>query len=58
MVVEGSTHSTQQDVHIIKVKDRVWSLIETRKQVRPYDFNGRCDLLANPRNNEILTPTL
>ncbi len=56
MVLDGKTHSTQQDVHIIKVKDRKWSLIETKKQVPPYDFGGRCDLSKNPRNTEILVP--
>ena len=35
MVLDGKTHSTQQDVHIIQVKDRKWSLIETKKQVPP-----------------------
>ena len=56
MVLDGKTHSTQQDVHIIQVKDRKWSLIETKKQVPPYDFGGRCNLLANPKNTEILVP--
>jgi urea transport system substrate-binding protein len=56
MVLDGKTHSTQQDVHIIQVKDRKWSLIETKKQVPPYDFAGRCDLVKNPRNTEILVP--
>jgi len=50
MVLDGKTHSTQQDVHIIQVKDRKWSLIETN------DFGGRCNLLANPKNTEILVP--
>ena len=56
MVLDGKTHSTQQDVHIIQVKDRKWTLIETKKQVPPYDFAGRCDLIKNPRNTEILVP--
>jgi branched-chain amino acid transport system substrate-binding protein len=56
MVLDGKTHSTQQDVHIIQVKDRKWHLIETRRQVPPYDFAGRCDLTANPKNTEILVP--
>jgi len=56
MVLDGKTHSTQQDVHIIQVKDRKWTLIETKKQVPPYDFAGRCDLVKNPRNTEILVP--
>jgi branched-chain amino acid transport system substrate-binding protein len=56
MVLDGKTHSAQQDVHIIQVKDRKWSLIETKKQVPPYDFGGRCNLLANPKNTEILVP--
>jgi branched-chain amino acid transport system substrate-binding protein len=56
MVLDGKTHSTQQDVHIIQVKDRRWTLIETKQQVMPYDFAGRCDLVKNPRNTEILVP--
>ena len=56
MVLDGKTHSTQQDVHIIQVKDRKWTLIETKTQVPPYDFAGRCDLTKNPRNTEILVP--
>ena len=56
MVMDGPTHSTQQDVHIIQVKDRKWSLLETRKQVPPYDFAGRCNLAKNPANTEILVP--
>jgi urea transport system substrate-binding protein len=56
MVLDGKTHSTQQDVHIIQVKDRKWTLIETKEQVPPYDFAGRCDLIKNPRNTEILVP--
>ncbi len=58
MVTDGPTHNTTQDVHIIKVKNRVWSLIETRKQIRPYDYEGRCDLVKNPKNIEILTPQI
>ena len=56
MVLDGKTHSTQQDVRIIQVKDRKWTLIETKTQVPPYDFAGRCDLTKNPRNTEILVP--
>ncbi|MFZ5782132.1 MAG: ABC transporter substrate-binding protein [Pseudomonadota bacterium] len=58
MITDGRTHSTQQDVHIIQVKNRKWNLLETRKQVPPYDFAGRCDLVANPANTEILTPKI
>lgn len=58
MVTDGPTHNTTQDVHIIKVENRVWSLIETRKQIRPYDYEGRCDLVKNPKNTEILTPQI
>jgi len=56
MVLDGKTHSTQQDVRIIQVKDRKWTLIETKTQVPPYDFAGRCDLTKTPRNTEILVP--
>jgi branched-chain amino acid transport system substrate-binding protein len=56
MVTDGKTHSTQQDVHIIQVKDRKWSLIETKSQIPPYDFGGRCDLIKNPKNVDILNP--
>lgn len=58
MVTDGPTHNTTQDVHIIKVENRVWGLIETRKQIRPYDYEGRCDLVNNPKNTEILTPQI
>lgn len=58
MVVEGSTHSTEQDVHIMQVKDRKWNRLATWEQVRPYDFGGRCDLAKNPQNVDILVPTI
>jgi urea transport system substrate-binding protein len=56
MITDGKTHSTRQDVHIIQVKDRRWHLIETRKQVAPYDFDGRCNLIKSRANTEILVP--
>jgi len=56
MILDGKTHSTQQDVRIIQVKNRVWSLVETRPQIPPYDFNGRCNLKDNPKNVDILNP--
>lgn len=58
MVTDGRTHNTIQDVHIIKVKNRVWSLIETKPQIKPYDYEGRCDLQTNPGNTELLTPVI
>lgn len=58
MVLDGRTHSTVQDVHVIQVQDRAWRLLETKEQVPPYDFAGRCDLVANPDNVDILVPTI
>jgi urea transport system substrate-binding protein len=58
MVVEGATHSTQQDMHIMQVKDRKWNHLATWEQVRPYGFEGRCDLAANPQNTDILVPVI
>lgn len=56
MVLEAKTRSTIQDMHIMQVENRKWKLLETQSQVRPFDFGGACDLLANPRNTEILVP--
>lgn len=56
MVTSGPTHNTTQDVHIVQVKNRVWHLIETKNQIAPYDYEGRCDLQKNPSNTELLTP--
>lgn len=58
MVTDGATHNTTQDVHIVKVENRVWSLIETRKQIRPYDYEGRCDVKKYPSNTDLLTPQI
>lgn len=58
MVTDGKTHGTTQDVRIIQVKNRVWSLIETKSQIPPYDYEGRCDLTKFPDNTELLTPNI
>ncbi|MGV3549647.1 urea ABC transporter substrate-binding protein [Rhizobium sp.] len=56
MVAEGVTHNTTQDVHVIQVKDRKWSLVETIKQVKPNTYDGKCNVVENPNQTEILFP--
>ncbi|RQR76536.1 MULTISPECIES: ABC transporter substrate-binding protein [unclassified Burkholderia] len=58
MVTDGPTHHTTQDVHIIRVQDRVWSLVETRKQIRPDRYGGRCDVPKYPAQTDFLQPQL
>lgn len=56
MVAEAATHNTTQDVHIIQVKDRKWSLVETKSQVKPNLYGGQCNVVENPKQTEILFP--
>ncbi|MFB6464054.1 ABC transporter substrate-binding protein [Bradyrhizobium tunisiense] len=56
MVTDGPTHHTMQDVRIIRVEDRVWSLIETKKQNPPNTYDGRCNVIARPNQTEWLMP--
>ena len=55
MVIDGKTHSTQQDVHIIQVKDRSGACSRPR-QIPPYDFDGRCNLPRIRQHVDILNP--
>lgn len=58
MVTDGPTHNVTQDIHIGQYADGTWNLVETRKQIRPYDYEGRCDLTEHPDNTDLLTPVI
>jgi branched-chain amino acid transport system substrate-binding protein len=56
MVTDGPTHHTTQDVRIIRIENRVWSLIETQKQLAPDTYGGRCNVITRPNQTEWLMP--
>lgn len=58
MTTDGPSHNTTQDVHIITVKNRVWSLIETKKQIAPDTYGGRCNVFTNPNQTDFLMPQI
>lgn len=58
MATDASTHHTTQDVRIIKVENRVWSLVETKQQIRPDNYDGRCDVFAHPSQTDFLMPQI
>ncbi|WP_413992265.1 ABC transporter substrate-binding protein [Labrys okinawensis] len=58
MATDASTHHTTQDVRIIKVENRVWSLVETKSQIRPDNYGGRCDVFAHPSQTDFLMPQI
>ncbi|UVO30660.1 ABC transporter substrate-binding protein [Bradyrhizobium arachidis] len=58
MVTDGPTHHTTQDVRIIRVENRVWSLVATKEQIQPDSYGGRCDVFAHPNQTEFLMPQM
>lgn len=58
LTTDGPTHNTTQDIHIITVKNRVWSLIEKREQIAPDTYQGKCNVFTNPNQTEFLMPQI
>ncbi|WP_413992267.1 ABC transporter substrate-binding protein [Labrys okinawensis] len=58
MTTDGPTHNTTQDVHIITVKNRVWSLIEKKEQIAPDTYQAKCNVFTNPNQTEFLMPEI
>ncbi|MGY3034096.1 urea transport system substrate-binding protein [Bradyrhizobium sp. USDA 4354] len=56
MITDGPTHNTTQDVHIITVKNRVWSLIQKKEQIPPDTYGGKCNVFTNPNQTDFLMP--
>ncbi|MFB6464053.1 ABC transporter substrate-binding protein [Bradyrhizobium tunisiense] len=46
MTTDGPSHNTSQAVHIITVKNRVWSLIEKKEQIPPDSYGA--DAMSSP----------
>ncbi|WP_179880076.1 urea ABC transporter substrate-binding protein [Bradyrhizobium ottawaense] len=58
MTTDGPTHNTTQDVHIIRVKNRAWNLIEKKEQIAPDTYGGKCNVFTNPNQTEFLMPQI
>ncbi|WP_459603833.1 urea ABC transporter substrate-binding protein [Bradyrhizobium sp. 5.13L] len=58
LTTDGPTHNTSQDVHIITVKNRVWSLIEKKEQIPPDTYGGKCNVFTNPNQTDFLMPQI
>ncbi|QPF90817.1 urea ABC transporter substrate-binding protein [Bradyrhizobium commune] len=58
MTTDGPTHNTSQDVHIVTVKNRVWSLIEKKEQIPPDTYGGKCNVFTNPNQTDFLMPQI
>lgn len=58
VALDPKIHHCIYDMYLLEAHDGGFRFLETAKQVRPPEMDGRCDLLKNPRTNTQFQPQI